>query len=150
MANSYAKIIIHFIFSTKNRQPLITKDFAEQLWSYMAGIAQENKMLPLAIGGMPDHAHVCAVVPPALSVSKAVQFIKGGSSAWVHENLPELIKFKWQVGYSAFSIGQSTLDKTINYIQNQEFHHSKTSFQEEYRQFLNRFYVPYDEKYLWG
>ena len=150
MANSYAKIIIHFIFSTKNRQPLITKDSAEPLWSYMAGIAKENKMIPLAIGGMPDHAHVCVVIPPVLSVSKAVQFIKGGSSAWVHEKFSELEKFKWQEGYSAFSVGQSTLEKTIAYIHNQKIHHAQTSFQEEYRQFLERFKVQFDEKYLWG
>jgi REP element-mobilizing transposase RayT len=150
MANSFAKIIIHYIFSTKNRQPFITTDIAPELWAYMGGIARKNKMIPLAIGGMADHAHACLIIPPTMTVSKAVQFIKGGSSLWIHEKYPNHKKFKWQEGYGAFGVGESMIDKTRVYIHHQEKHHSKISFQEEYRRLLDLYKIEYNEKFLWG
>ena len=150
MANSFAKIIIHFIFSTKKRQPLITKEISSELWAYMGGIARKHKMIPLAIGCMADHAHVCVIIPPKMSTSKAVQFIKGGSSLWIHDKFPECKHFKWQEGYGAFGIGESMISKIRAYILNQEKHHSNISFQEEYRRLLDLYKIEYNEKFLWG
>ena len=110
----------------------------------------KKKMIPLAIGGMADHAHVSVIIPTTITVSKAVQFIKGGSSLWIHEKYPDHKKFKWQEGYGAFGVGESMIEKMRSYILNQEKHHSNISFKEEYRQLLDLYKIDYNEKYLWG
>ena len=95
MAHSYISIYIHYIFSTKNRQKIIKSELEERLWPYMGGIARENKMKALAIGGMEDHAHVFLSFPSTLSISKAIQLVKGGSSTWVSKTFPEFKNFQW-------------------------------------------------------
>jgi REP element-mobilizing transposase RayT len=107
-------------------------------------------MIPYAFGGTLDHAHVCVAITPAMSVSTAIQLIKGGSSLMIHENFPEFKDFKWQEGYAAFGVSKSNLEKTISFIRNQEYNHRRITFQMEYREFLDRYDIKYDEKYLWG
>jgi REP element-mobilizing transposase RayT len=150
MANSFSKIIIHYIFSTKNREPFITSDLAEKLWKFIGGIAKQNQMISYAVGGTADHAHVCISILPTMSVSRAVQIIKGESSYMVHENFPHLKNFRWQTGYAAFGVSKSNLERTVSYILNQELHHQRMTFEKEYREFLDRYHVKYNEKYLWG
>lgn len=150
MAHSYTHILIHYIFSTKNREKIITTELQERLWSYMGGIARENNMKALAIGGIEDHVHLLISLPPTSSVSKAIQLIKGGSSKWVHDTFPNLKYFKWQEGYGAFSVSISHIADTVAYIKRQKDHHRKKTFQEEYIAFLKKHEIDYDERYVWG
>jgi putative transposase len=150
MANTYASINIHYVFSTKNRAPIIVENVRERLWAFMGGIARENQMKARCIGGIMDHVHLLVSMPTTLSIAKGIQLIKGGSSVWVHETFPEAQNFAWQEGYGAFSVNVSHLDETISYIKNQEEHHRHKSFQEEYLAFLQKHEIAYDEKYLWA
>jgi putative transposase len=150
MANSYTSLFIHVIFSTHNREPILTSAFRNRLWAYMGGIARTNKFKAVSIGGALDHAHMLIKVPAILPIAKAVQLIKGSSSKWIHENYPSLHNFQWQEGYGAFSIGASQVDSVIKYIAGQEEHHRKRTFQEEYLGLLREYNIEYDEKYVWG
>jgi putative transposase len=146
---SYISSYHHCVFSTKERRPFITPALRERLWPYPGGIARENKMKAIEIGGMPDHVHVLLSTPSTLSMAKALQLIKGGSAKWVHENFPEHRLFAWQVKYAAFSVSVSQLDKIVGYIKTQETHHKKITFQEEFLALLKKLNVAFDERYLW-
>ena len=150
MSHTYTSNLVHCVFSTKERQKAIIPEIKERLWAYMGGIARENKIKALAIGGVDDHVHLLLSLPATISVSKAIQLIKGGSSKWVHETFVNCRKFAWQEGYGAFTIGISQVDETIGYIRSQAVHHGKRSFQDEYRQFLHKHKIEYDERYVWG
>ncbi len=114
----------------------------------MGGIARENGMKPLCVGGIEDHIHLLLGIPANLAVSKAIQLIKGGSSRWIHENFPELRRFAWQDGYGGFTIGKSQIQDTISYIENQREHHRTGTFQEEYLAFLKKHDIEYVKKYV--
>lgn len=150
MPHSYVSCHVHYVFSTKDRRKIISPEVKERLWAYMGGIARENNMKALAVGGMADHAHILLALPSTISVAKAIQLIKGGSSKWVSETFPKLQHFAWQEGYGAFSIGVSGIESTIAYIQNQEEHHRIRTFEEEYLAFLKKHGIAYDERYVWG
>jgi putative transposase len=129
-------LLIHCVFSTKNRLPLIPVEIQPRLWSYMGGIARANNMKALAVGGTNDHIHLLLSLHPTTSAAKAVQFIKAGSSKWMHEK--GVRRFEWQVGYGAFTVGISQVPATIRYVLNQEKHHARKSFAEEWKIFLER------------
>jgi len=150
MANSYLSLYIHVVFSTKGRLAMILPDLQNRLWAYMGGIARENQMKALSIGGMQDHVHMLLSLPGTLPVAKAVQLIKGCSSKWVHDTFVDFRKFAWQEGYGAFSVNASLLEKTIRYIDRQPQHHKQKTFQEEYIEFLKRHQIDYDERFVWG
>jgi putative transposase len=150
MAHSYVNSLFHCVFSTKERQPLIAESLQERLWPYIGGIARDNKMKALAIGGIEDHAHVLLSLPSTMTISKAIQLIKGGSSKWIHDEYSEHQRFAWQEGYGAFSIGVSQVDETKQYIAKQREHHHKKTFQEEYLSFLAKHSIEYDPRYVWG
>ncbi|MEK6635737.1 MAG: IS200/IS605 family transposase [Planctomycetota bacterium] len=150
MANTYINILIHTVFSTKNRESWLSSSLRERLYPYMCGIARENGLKVLCIGGTDNHIHILLSLDSTTSIAKAMQLIKGGSSKWIHETFPELRLFSWQEGYGAFSIGISNVDETKKYIENQEKHHSKESFRDEYLKFLRKNNIDFDEKYLWG
>ena len=150
MATSFTSINIHFVFSTKKRQNLIEKTIKQRLWAYMGGIAKQNKMVALAVGGTENHAHMLISIPPAISPSKAVQLIKAGSSKWIHEEFSYINGFTWQVGYSAFSVSPNRIQSAIDYINNQEEHHRSRTFEEEYLAFIKSSGFKFDEKYIWG
>src|SRR3989442_3163848 len=139
----------HCVFSTKVRRPQITPELADRLWPFLGGIARQNKMVAIEIGGVADHIHILLSLPATLPVAKALQLIKGGSSKWVHETFPEHRLFGWQEKYGAFSVSVSQMDKTIEYIRNQEAHHRRMTFQEEFLALLKRHRITYDERYLW-
>lgn len=149
MGNTFASLHYHFVFSTKHREPWITHEIEQRVWSYLGGIARENGVKLLLVGGMPDHVHMCVGLPQTLAVSKAVQLIKGGSSKWVKDNYSELRKFAWQDGYGAFSVSKSTLPSLTAYIANQREHHRARTFQEEFVALLVRHGIEYDKRYLW-
>ena len=146
---SYVASYFHCVFSTKDRHRLITPDLRERLWPYLGGIARQNKMKAIEIGGVEDHVHILLSLPSTVSISKALQLMKGGSSRWIHETFPEHRLFSWQEKYGAFSVGVSQLDTIIDYIQNQEPHHGTMTFQEEFEALLKRHRIEYDERYLW-
>jgi putative transposase len=140
---------VHCIFSTKDRKPSIVDEFEHRLWKYLGGIIKQNGMKSLDIGGIADQMHILISLPTSISLAKAMQLIKGGSSKWIHDNFPEQRAFAWQRGYGAFSVSTSLIQENIVYIRNQREHHRKKTFQEEYVSFLKKNLVDYDEKYLW-
>jgi len=150
MASSFISVYIHFVFSTKERRKLIEKTIRPRLWAYLGGIAKQNKMVALAVGGTDNHAHLLISIPAAISPSKAIQLIKAGSSKWIHDEFPHKNEFAWQVGYSAFSVSPKRVQSVIDYINNQEEHHKTRTFEEEYIVFLKSSGFEYDEKHLWG
>ena len=148
MAHTYSNINIHYIFSTKKRGKLLTPGLQKRLWPYMGGIARENKMKALVIGGTVDHVHLLISLPTTITIAKGIQLIKGGSSKWVHDTFHDLSNFQWQEGYGAFSVDYSNINNIIKYIKNQHEHHRKKSFEEEYVLFLNKYGIKFDDKYV--
>jgi putative transposase len=132
----------------KNRERWLRPDIEERVWSYLGGIARENQMKALIIGGIENHIHLLLGLPPALAVSKALQLLKGGSSAWIKETLPGLGGFGWQDGYAAFTVSKSLVPEVETYIRGQREHHRVKTFEEEYRAFLVKHEIPFDEKYI--
>ncbi len=149
MSHSFNSSLFHCVFSTKQRRNTITPDLQERLWPYFGGIARENKMKALAVGGIEDHVHILMSLPSTMPISKAMQLIKGGSSKWVHDTFPEHHAFAWQEGYGAFSIGVSQVENTIRYINSQPDHHRRKTFQEEFLGFLEKHGIEYDPRYIW-
>jgi putative transposase len=148
--HSFNSCLMHCVFSTKGRRPLLNTAIRERLWPYLGGIARANDMKALAIGGVADHAHLLLSLPATLSVSKAMQLMKGNSSKWLRETFPELRQcdFAWQEGFGAFSIGVTGITDTVRYIQTQEEHHRQRSFAEELEMFLKKHGVEYREGVL--
>ena len=149
MGNTYTSLHCHFVFSTKNREAWISHAMEERVWSFLGGIARENGMKPILIGGMPDHVHLAVGLPPTVSVSKALQQLKGGSSKWMKETFPAFGGFAWQDGYGAFAVSKSNLPNLMKYIDGQREHHRTKTFQEEFLALLVRHEIEYEERYLW-
>ena len=148
MANTYSQIYIQTVFAIENRQSLIKTDFKEDLYKYIAGIIRNQKQKLIAINGMPDHVHILIGLKPAMALSDLVREIKADSTNFVNERKLVHGRFNWQEGYGAFSYGHSQLDRIIRYIQNQEMHHQKQSFKDEYMTFLRKFDIAFDDKYV--
>lgn len=147
MPHTYSQNHLHVVFSTKERRKLITKEFQPKLWSYVAGIGRNNDFLVLANGGMEDHAHLLIQLPATLTLAKAVQLLKGSSSKWANEHGRE---FSWQEGYGAFGVSKSNINAVTKYITNQEKHHRKITFEEEFIAFLEKHGIEYDPRYVFG
>ena len=148
MANTYTQIHIQAIFAVQNRISLIGDPWKDRLYQYISAIINENGHKPLAINGMPDHLHVVFGMRPTQSISDLLQDIKGGSSGWINKSKFIQGKFRWQDGYGAFSYSRSQLPRLINYVHNQQLHHKKKTFLEEYRGILDRLEIDHDPKYL--
>ena len=146
--HSFTSVLVHCVWSTKNREASLDSKLRERLWPYLGGIAKENKMKAIAVGGAADHVHMLISLPPTLSVAKAVQLLKGNSSKWIHEAFPKPHSFEWQEGYGAFSIGASGINPTVAYILNQTEHHRTKSFREELVSMLLKHGFDYDESML--
>ncbi len=129
---------------------MISPEIRDRVWSYLGGIARENGMKALAVGGTDDHAHVLVSLPSTLSIAKAIQLLKGGSSKWLHDTFPSMKAFAWQEGYGAFSIGVSRVDDTVAYIARQEQHHRTRTFEDEFVAFLKKHGIEYDDRYVFG
>jgi len=127
-------LLVHCVFSTKNRLPVIPTEMRNRLWAYVGGIARTNNMKALAVGGMRDHIHLLLSLLPTMAPAKAIQLIKAGSSKWMHEK--GVARFEWQVGYGAFAVCVSQLEATVHYILNQEKHHAKRSYAQEWKMLL--------------
>jgi len=148
MANTYTQIYIHIVFSVKGRQNLIQTTWKDELHKYICGIVNEKGQKVYAIGGVADHIHILVSIKPNISISDLVRDIKANSSKWIDEKAFVLGKFQWQEGFGAFSYAQSQLDTVIGYIKNQEEHHKKKTFRDEYIRLLQKFNIQYDDKYL--
>jgi len=147
MPHTYAQNAIHVVFSTKDRAKLLPKDFQPRLWSYAAGICKKEGIFVHAIGGTDDHVHLLIQIPPSLALAKAVGTVKSNSSRWATE---EGFPFAWQQGYAAFSVSASNLPAVVRYIQNQEAHHKKMTFETEFLALLKKHGVDYDPKFVFG
>jgi putative transposase len=150
MSHSYTSSLYHCVFSTKDRRKTIDADLQSRLWPYLGGIAHDNRMKALAVGGVEDHVHLLLSLPSTMTISMAMQLVKGGSSKWVHDTFPSKRDFAWQEGYGAFSIGVSQVDDTKRYIENQAEHHRVKTYEEEFIAFLERHGIEYDPRYVWG
>jgi putative transposase len=148
MANTFTQIYIQFVYAVQGRANIISKTWQEQLNKYTSGIIQNNGHKLLEIGGMPDHMHVFVGMKPTQSISDLMKDVKGSSSKWINENKLVKGKFSWQEGYGAFSYAHSQLDAVIDYIKKQEKHHRRKSFRQEYVEFLEKFKIDYDPKYI--
>lgn len=148
MSNTYTQIHIQFVFAVKHRHSLIGSSWKNELYQYITGIVQNNNHKLVAINGTADHIHILIGVRPHQSIASLMQEVKANSSRWINEKKFIKEKFEWQSGYGAFSYGKSQLTNVIVYIQNQEQHHLKKTFLQEYKEFLEKFEIDYDEKYI--
>ncbi|HEY3762456.1 MAG TPA: IS200/IS605 family transposase [Verrucomicrobiae bacterium] len=148
MANTYTQIYIHAVFAVEGRQSLIRPENREELHKYITGIVSNQKQKLIAINTMPDHVHMLIGLRPEMSLSNLVRDIKANSSKFINEKRWVAGRFSWQEGFGAFSYSHSQLGPVIRYIENQQKHHAKKTFQEEYIELLEKFKVDYDRKYI--
>ncbi|MCH6235706.1 transposase [Cognataquiflexum rubidum] len=149
MGQSLVKNYIHIIFSTKGRKPLILPPFETQLYSYLGGICKKHDCTPIIIGGYIDHVHVLCLLSKKVTIVHLLEDLKSSSSKWMKSQDDTLKEFYWQDGYGAFSVNPSQVNVAVEYISNQQDHHRKKTFQGEYRSFLKKYKVEYDERYVW-
>jgi putative transposase len=149
MPQSLARLHIHLIFSTKNREPVLLDSVHDSLHRYMATVLQNLGCPPVLINSVTDHVHILFELGRTVAVSNAVEQVKKTSSKWIKTQGSEFTRFAWQAGYGAFAVSQSNVTTVRQYIAGQQQHHRKKSFQEEYRAFLQRHNVPFDENYVW-
>ncbi|MFA5833614.1 MAG: IS200/IS605 family transposase [Bacteroidota bacterium] len=150
MPQSLSKVLLHIVFSTKNRHPfLVDKNIREEMHAYLGGTCNNLECPVLIVGGIADHVHILCLLSRNQSMATIVGEMKRSSSKWIKTKSPLLNKFAWQNGYGAFSVGQSDVQRVRKYIANQEEHHRKRTFQEEYRIFLEENEIEYDERYVW-
>jgi len=149
MPQSLSSILIHLVFSTKNRELFIPPALAPELQPYIASILRALKSPSLAVDGTDDHVHILFSLGRTITVADVVEEFKTGSSKWIKTKGSEFNNFHWQKGYGAFSIGQSNVPELKPYIRSQKEHHRRVTFQDEYRKFLHRYGIEYDERYVW-
>lgn len=149
MAKSYTNLIYHIVFSTKDRRPLITPELRKRLYEYIGGTIRGLGGIALAINGVEDHVHVLAKLRPDKSLSAVLRDLKANSSGWMHDVFPDRKDFSWQNGYGAFTVSASQIDRVRTYIANQEIHHAKHTFRDEFIGLLRANEIEFDEKYLW-
>ena len=150
MPQSLANLLVHLVFSTFERLPFLADPgLREEMHRYLGGIVNEKGGQSLGVGGVSDHVHLLVALPKTASVADLVRDLKRASSIWIKGRSPSLGNFAWQGGYGAFSVGQIEFKVVRDYIQNQEEHHKARSFQNEYRAFLDKYGIAYDERYVW-
>lgn len=148
MANTYTQIYIQIVFAVKGRQNLISKENREELYQFITGIVSNRNQKLFAVFAMPDHIHILVSISPTIAISDLVRDIKAGSSKFINDKKWMNEKFNWQEGYGAFSYSKSSVDSVVKYILNQEEHHKKKTFKEEYLDLMKKFEIEYDSKYL--
>lgn len=148
MAGTFSQLYVQVVFAVKGRENLIRKEFRTEIFEYIAGIIRGKNQKPIIVNGVGDHVHLFVGLRPSMSISDLVRDVKNNSSNFINSKKYVAGKFSWQEGYGAFSYSQSQIDSVFNYIKNQESHHQKRTFREEYLDMLEKFKVSYDEKYL--
>ncbi len=149
MPQSLSKVYVHITFSTKNRQAIIKPEIQSVLFEYLGGICKELECNPIRVGGHKDHVHILCLLSKKITQIKLLEEIKRQSSKWVKTKGEEYQNFYWQNGYGIFSVNPSEINVVVNYINNQAEHHRKKTFQDEFRAFLKKYNVDYDERYVW-
>jgi len=150
MPQSLAKILVHAVFSTKDRRPFLRdKNLREELYRYIGGILNRLDCQPVIVGGVEDHVHLLGALARTLAAAEMGKEVKRGSSLWLKTKAQDLHDFAWQSGYGIFSIGFSQVRTVRDYIAGQEEHHRKVTFQDEFRELLRRYELEFDERYVW-
>jgi putative transposase len=149
MSRTFTSLLTHLVFSTKDREPLIVSEMKQELYAYLGGLTRELKGKSYGINGTSDHVHMLISLPPVISISDALRFLKSNSSGWVHDRWRKRRAFAWQLGYGAFSVSRSNVDGVLKYISNQETHHRRITFKDEFIDFLVKHEIEYDERYIW-
>ena len=150
MAHTHVCCFMHMVFSTMERVKMLTPEARERLFPYLGGIARENGFTAVAVGGADDHVHLLLSLPATITIARAAQLLKGGSSKWLREVHPQGRLFEWQEGYGAFSVSVSMIGATKSYIENQVEHHRTKTFEDEFVEFLERHHVSYDPRFVFG
>ena len=138
MSRTFTNLLTHVVFSTKGREPMIVPELKEELYAYLGGLTRELKGKAYGINGTTDHVHLLISLPPVVSMSDALRFLKSNSSGWVHDRWPDRKSFAWQLGYGAFSVSKSNVPEVLIYIGNQQAHHKRLTFQRRVRRFLDQ------------
>lgn len=149
MSHTFSNLLTHVIFSTSARAPLLVEGFRGDMHAYLGGIIRELRGSALVIGGTADHIHMLVRLPCDVAIADCMRVVKTNSSRWVHERWTERRSFAWQAGYGAFSVSESGRSRTVDYIQRQEEHHRKMTFEDELVSFLEKQGVEFDKRYLW-
>ena len=149
MATTFTNLLYHIVFSTKNRNALIVPDLRDRLYPYLGGIIRAEKGTLLEIGGMSDHIHLLVRMRAENSIAEMTRLIKSNSSKWINEEVKQPTRFGWQTGYAAFSVSESQTPVVRQYLQNQEKHHRKTTFQDEFLALLERHGIEFNPRYVW-
>jgi len=147
VSHSYSQILVHGVFSTKERENLIPQNMQHRLWAHMSATAQNDGVRTISIGGVENHAHVLFALPATLALATVMRKLKANTSRWMNENG---IRFGWQTGYGAFSVSSSQVNTVINYIQRQPEHHKRRNFEQEFIALLKKYGVDYDPRYVFG
>jgi putative transposase len=148
MANTFTQLNVQTVFAVKGRENILTLNFRNQLFEYISGILKNIKQYPLAVNGYKDHVHIFFELNPNSSLSDVLEIVKANSSKWINSNRFLRGKFEWQRGYSGFTYSRSQRDNVIRYIMNQEKHHNRKTFKEEYLDILKKFEIEYDDRYI--
>lgn len=150
MSQSHANVLIHLVFSTKNRHPYLEDtELRKEMHKHLGGTSKTLNCPPIIVGGVEDHVHVLARMARTIRIADWVKELKRVTSIWASERDQQVKEFKWQAGYGAFSVSQSEVQRVVKYIENQVEHHKKMDFKLEYRKFLERHEIEYDERYVW-
>lgn len=149
MPQSLDRVLLHLVFSTKNREPWLEDSFRDELHAMFGGIAGNLGGRLLSAGSVEDHVHLLVVLPRTLTIADLVKNLKTGTAKWLKSSFASLSGFQWQAGYGVFSVGASQREEVERYLTKQKEHHRKVSFQEEYRKLLDRYEIEYDERYVW-
>ncbi|MCY0970628.1 IS200/IS605 family transposase [Chryseobacterium wangxinyae] len=149
MSQSLSKIYVHIVFSTKNREQMISDEIKEELFNYLGGVCKNLECNPIQVGGYRDHIHILCLLSKKITLVKLLEEVKSASSKWIKTKGEKFSDFYWQSGYGAFSVNPTEIEVVTNYIRTQEEHHKVKSFQDEYRAFLKKYDVQYNEDYVW-
>ena len=149
MPQSLSKVVVHIVFSTKNREPMLDASVRPRLFAFLSSVDRDAQCECYRVGGVADHVHIAVRLSRTITVAEIVEVLKAYSSKWLKTQSADLANFSWQRGYGAFSFDPSALHVLQRYIDNQEEHHRKRTYQEEYRAFLEKYEMEYDERYVW-
>ena len=149
MPQSLAHVLVHLIFSTKNREPILAPGLRTELFPYLSGVLNHDGCPSLRVGGVTDHVHLLFGLSRTRAIAGVVENVKTSSSKWIKTRDPALGHFHWQAGYAAFSVSQSAVEAVRDYVRRQPEHHAEQSFQDEFRDWLRRYELEWDERYVW-
>lgn len=150
MGHSFTASYVHYVFATRNREPLIPQELSARLYAYIGGICRAERCSLIAAGGMPDHVHLLVHQHQSLSLADLMRVVKSRSTGWMHESIPAMSDFEWQKGYGGFTVSKRDVEAVQHYIEQQAEHHKHRSFQDEFLMLLERHGIEFDPRYVWS